>query len=238
MQAVLGVVSLVTAPWMIESPRWLVAGGADDEAAKVLMELRGYSQEAADEEVDSIRASVEAGSSSTAPGVFAVMSDPAFRTPILVAIALQLAQQFSGINAVFFFSTSFFKDAGISDAAVGTVAAGAVNVLATGLALYIIDRVGRKPLLLVGAGGMGLAGVALTAVLALKDDSNAGTMGVVAVAFVLIYVVFFEIGLGSIPWMIGGGDAARRCVRACVRGNSSCCGSGHPRVVALIDVDR
>ena len=73
-------------------------------------------------------------------------------------------------------------------------------MLATLLAMYLIDRAGRKPLLLVGSAGMALAGVALTAVLVVKSGSasaSSGALGPIAIVLVLLYVTFFEVGLGS-----------------------------------------
>lgn len=72
--------------------------------------------------------------------------------------------------------------------------------------MVLIDSKGRKPLLLVGSAGMALAGIALTVVLVVKGSNPAasGALGWVAIVLVLLYVMFFEIGLGSIPWLIGG----------------------------------
>ena len=98
-QAFLGALSIVTAPWLLESPRWLVAQGEEDEAVKVLLQLRGYSQAAAEAEMEEIRSTIEQGATPAAPPTISeVLRNPLFRTPILVAIVLQIAQQMSGIN--------------------------------------------------------------------------------------------------------------------------------------------
>ena len=105
---------------------------------------------------------------------------------------------------VFYYSTQFFDDAGI-DGKVGTILAGAVNVVATALSIPLIEKLGRRPLILVGEGGMLLSAVVLTAALVAKSASPSlsSTLGPVAIAAVLIFVAFFEIGLGAIPWSIG-----------------------------------
>ena len=170
---------------------------------QVLVAMRGYSAGAADAEVAEIRRSADSssgGASAGPPSVWSVLRNPVFRKPVLIACVLQVAQQLSGINAVFFFSTTFFTKAGISNPNIGTVLAGAVNMLATGLGVWIIDRAGRKPLLLVGAAGMGTAALALTVAQVLRTDANSSFVGPLIIVFVLVYVTFFEVGLGSSEW--------------------------------------
>ena len=92
------------------------------------------------------------------------------------------------------------------DATAGTLAAGAVNLLATGLAIPLIERLGRRTLVLTGIAGMGLSTCGLVAALLLKPAFPASTalLGYVAIVFVMLAVAFFEVGLGAIPWSIGG----------------------------------
>ncbi len=88
----------------------------------------------------------------------------------------------------------------------GTIGAGAVNLLATMLAISLIERMGRKPLVLTGIGGMGLSTVGLIVTLQVKagHPDSATLLGYIAIVFVLCFVAFFEVGLGAIPWAIGG----------------------------------
>ena len=92
------------------------------------------------------------------------------------------------------------------DATVGTIAAGAVNLLATGLSLPLIERLGRRTLILTGIAGMGLSTAGLVTALLLKPSYPDSTvlLGYIAIVFVMFAVAFFEIGLGAIPWSIGG----------------------------------
>lgn len=204
----IGAVGLLLAPALLESPRWLVARSRDADARNVLVALRGYSTAAADAEVQDMREQIEAASRTAAekPSLLEVWRSPDWRAPLVVACVLQTGQQLSGINAVFFFSTGFFSDAGLSNANVGTIAASAVNVLATALAVYLIDRTGRRPLLLVGAAGMMLSALGITVSLVLQGSmaSVKGTLAIIALVFVMLFVTFFEVGLGAIPWIIGG----------------------------------
>lgn len=154
-----------------------------------------------------------------------------YRRPLAIGFGLQLAQQFSGINAVFFYSTMFFTNAGMDDPWLGSVLASGVNVVATGLSIYLIERTGRRPLLLLSTAGMMMACGGLTYALVQSmphpheaDHTDALTktaasaaatvaaaavssppawLGMMSIAMVLGFVTFFEIGLGPIPWLIG-----------------------------------
>jgi SP family facilitated glucose transporter-like MFS transporter 3 len=148
-----------------------------------------------------------------------------YRRPLLVGFGLQLAQQFSGINAVFFYSTMFFASAHMSDPWMGSVLASAVNVLATGFSIYLIERTGRRPLLLISTAGMMLSCVGLTFALMSNLPSSTGVappawVGVMSIVMVLVFVAFFEIGLGPIPWLIGS-EIFPRAIRTQAMGVSS-----------------
>ncbi|KAA8591231.1 hypothetical protein FQN60_002174 [Etheostoma spectabile] len=95
----------------------------------------------------------------------------AYRQPLFVAVMLQLSQQLSGINAVFYYSTGIFERAGVSQP------------------LFVVERVGRRPLHLVGLMGMAVSAVFLTVAMAF-------------IAAIFSFVAFFEIGPGPIPWFI------------------------------------
>lgn len=118
------------------------------------------------------------------------------RVLVVSCIVLQMSQQLCGINAVFYYSSSFFEGI-IDNPLVGTTLVGAVNVLATYVALLLMDTTERRNLILVSAGGMFLSTILITVSL-LGYISHA----YVAVLAVMLYVSFFEIGLGPIPWLI------------------------------------
>jgi MFS family permease len=159
-----------------------------------------------------------------------IWRDGGMRRALIIAVVLQIAQQLSGINAVvsyvpnfylqsnspllsiflfffsslqFFYSSSLFSSAGISNPNVATMACGAINVVATAFAIFVIDKAGRKPLLMVGTLGMLITTIALTITLVEKDKSGSSALGGVSVGFVLLFVALFEVGLGPIPWLIG-----------------------------------
>jgi len=151
------------------------------------------------------------------------------RLPLVLLTGVLVAQQLSGINAVFFYSTDFFAAAGLSNPVLGTLLASGVNVLATAATLPLIDKMGRRPLLLWGVAGMGVSCVVITVAmvglgaqaaaaaeqeLLLSPEAMLGEMqastssspffSVLAVLGVLSFVSFFEVGLGAIPWLLGG----------------------------------
>jgi sugar porter (SP) family MFS transporter len=138
-----------------QSPRWLVVKGRLREATAVLGRL---SSENAAEQISAYQ---RGGRSSGG----AALSWRVHRRPMLLAIGLALFNQLSGVNAILYYLNDIFRDAGFSamTADLQSVAVGAANLLATVAALCLIDRIGRKTLLLIGAVGtaLSLSGVAL-----------------------------------------------------------------------------
>jgi len=121
--------------------------------------------------------------------------DPRNRIALASSLLFPIAQQLSGINAVFYYSTSLFEGV-ISNPQTGTIIAFSVNVLATLVALLLMDRCGRKVLLSWSASGMFLCCILLTC-------SLKGVLpGYITVVAVMLYISFFEIGLGCIPFFL------------------------------------
>ena len=201
--AALGAATGLAALALPESPKWLASRGRVEHARAALTTLRGGSGPALEAELAVISAGT--GEPPRAPPLSAILADRGMRSALIIAIALQVAQQLSGINAVFFFSTSFFTDAGIADPNYATLSCGAINVAATALAVWLVDRAGRKPLLLLSAGAMLVCAAGITGALVAKAalPGAVGALGGVAIALVLLFVTFFELGMGPIPWMIG-----------------------------------
>jgi len=128
---------------------------------------------------------------------------PSLRKPLIIGLVLQFAQQLSGINAVFYYSTSFFERAHFQDPWLGSVLAAFVNVVATGVAVRLMDQAGRRLLLLVSSLGMCVSAIMLTWALQLTSaHPTSVVLGYGSVVSVLLYVTLFELGLGPIPWLI------------------------------------
>ncbi|KAE9013916.1 hypothetical protein PR003_g14897 [Phytophthora rubi] len=193
--AVPGILQLALASLLTESPRWLLTKNRPKEAADILRRLRGSND--VYEEIDSI-CSASDNESGANTGIWAVLSDRSIRFPLVAAVVLQLAQQFSGINAVMFYASSFFKNVGLKDPLVGATLVYTVNVISTGVALVLMDTAGRRPLLIYSAVGMIVSSIVLT--LGLMNALPFASMA--SVGGVMCFVWFFEIGLGPIPWLI------------------------------------
>jgi len=194
------VVQLVLAPFLLESPRWLL--GRDPNSLKarfIIKQLRGlrYDHEVETEVGHFVMGGAAQRTEQTSQKdiLKEMMSRNKIRLLLMSALVLQMGQQFSGINAVFYYSTAFF-DGVIANPLVGTTVVGFVNVLATYAALLLMDRCGRKTLILWSSGGMFVACVFIVLSL-LGYFSN-----MVALLSVNVYVIFFELGLGPVPWLI------------------------------------
>jgi SP family arabinose:H+ symporter-like MFS transporter len=172
------------------SSRWLVTSNRTDEALDVL-EMMGSPNSKAElqEIIDSIH--LERG----------VKEEPLFQRryalPIFLAISIGLLNQLAGINAILYYANSIFASAGFSSnsAALQTVGVGLVNLLATLLGMSLIDKMGRKTLLLIGSVGMI---VALSGVAAIfYTHTHQGLL----VWLLVLFIIFFAISQGSVIWV-------------------------------------
>jgi len=180
-----------------ESPRWLVDHGREDEARAILKRI--HSDEDGEGQVETIRESLRkqhrAGWA------------PLFRRPLSVAlwigIGLAVVQQVTGINTVIYYAPTIFKFAGIKSSAAAiwaTTGVGVVNVGMTIVAVWLVDRAGRRPLLLGGLAGMV---VGLTALgLGFELGAGAGWLSTMTAASLMFYVAAFAIGLGPVFWLL------------------------------------
>jgi MFS family permease len=122
---------------------------------------------------------------------------------MIVGVGLAIAQQITGINTVIYYAPTIFKFAGLSSASVAILASvgvGVVNVVFTLVAMQLIDRVGRRPLLLASLAGMALGLTVLGLAFSLPQLS--GSLGWIAVASLMVYVGSFAVGLGPVFWLI------------------------------------
>uniref|UniRef100_A0A6U6GVL9 Hexose transporter 1 n=1 Tax=Odontella aurita TaxID=265563 RepID=A0A6U6GVL9_9STRA len=148
-----------------------------------------------EDDASSIEGEIQMDQEENPRSILSFLTDPRNRIPVISSLLFPIAQQLSGINAVFYYSTMFFEGV-IDDPKSGTVAAFAVNVVATLLALPLMDRYGRRTLLSLSAGGMFTCCVILTFALEGFLPNN------ITFAAVLLYICSFGLGLGCIPFFL------------------------------------
>ncbi len=180
-----------------ESPHWLVKKGREDEAREVLSLLR----EEADVEPE-IR-EVKEIAQTEAKGSVKELLSRGVRPALWVGIGLAVFQQITGINTVIYYAPSLLKGAGLGSSAslLANVVIGAVNVFMTIVAIRLLDRTGRRPLLLTGTAGM-VVGMLITACAFLDGDQLHGGTAYVAIAGLLVYTGSFAVGLGPVFWLM------------------------------------
>jgi len=179
-----------------ESPRWLVSVGKRELARQVLGKVR--SSKGADEELELIE-SYNEGQEVRWTELFRLEYRPA----LIVGIGLAIFQQITGINTIIYYAPTIFQLAGFSSAAqsiLATAGVGLVNVLLTILSVRLLDRTGRRLLLLIGIAGM-IASLTLLGLVFLLG-AHSPALGWLAVGSVMLYVASFAISLGPIFWLL------------------------------------
>ena len=180
------------------SPRWLMIRGREDEALAVLLQLRA-DRATAEKEIREIREQLQVKQE----GFALLRANANFRRSIGLGILLQVMQQLTGINVVMYYAPRIFEMAGYGsahDQLWGTVIIGAVNVLSTFIAIGLVDRWGRKPILYTGfvvmALGMGALGWML------HNGVHTPTEQMTAAATLLIFIVGFAMSAGPLIWIL------------------------------------
>jgi sugar porter (SP) family MFS transporter len=178
-----------------ESPHWLIRQGRDDEARDVLRRVRN------DNDIDQeIR---EVHEISQRQGSYRDLISPRVRPLVMVGVLLAVFQQITGINTVIYYAPTLLQGAGLGDnaALLANVVNGAVNVGMTIVAIWLLDKVGRRPLLLTGTAGMAV-GMAIVGCSFIGGSTLHGGLAIVAIAGLLIYTGSFAIGLGPVFWLL------------------------------------
>jgi MFS transporter, SP family, galactose:H+ symporter len=182
---------------MPESPRWLAEHGQTDLARKVLSRIRaGKNIESEWREIEETLAETEER------GRFSDLFGPSIRAALVIGIGLAIFQQVTGINTVIYYAPVIVQSAGIASASgaiLATAGIGLVNVLMTIIAMWLIDHVGRRPLLLIGIAGMILSLGVLGFVFRMPTG---GALAWLAVITLMVYVASFAISLGPIFWLL------------------------------------
>jgi sugar porter (SP) family MFS transporter len=178
-----------------ESPHWLIRQGRDDEARAVLRRVRA--EEDIEAEIKEVR------EVSQREGGYRDLISPRVRPLLMVGVLLAVFQQITGINTVIYYAPTLLQGAGLGNnaALLANVVNGAVNVGMTIVAVWLLDRAGRRPLLLSGTAGMAV-GMVITALAFLGGDTLKGGLAILAIVGLLIYTGSFAIGLGPVFWLL------------------------------------
>ena len=180
---------LLTVP---ESPRWLTIKGNITKAKSILIKYIGHKE--TELEIKEIRESLETEKKSKN-----LILEPGIKLAIFLGVSLAVLQQFTGIDAIIYYGPRIMEQAGfaLNDALGSQVIIGAINMLFTLLAIWLIDKIGRKPLLLSGTLGMFIS---LITIGFLFFTNRAE--GILLLSLILIFIASFAFSLGPVVWVI------------------------------------
>ena len=177
-----------------ESPRWLTESGREDKALDVLARINGRAQALV--ELGQIKEAIAEES-----GTLSELFQPGFRRALVIAVALAILQQITGINTVLFYGSIIFKEQvgnQTESSAIGAnVIIGLVNFLATMIAVWAIDKLGRRPLLMISSGIMAVCQVALGLAFLIQPPPALLVLGIM-----LVCATGFAVGLGPGVWVV------------------------------------
>lgn len=187
-----------------ETPVYLLVNNKRTEAEKSLRKLRGSSYDI-HSELNRIQNEISKTSANKA-GFFELFSQKANVRAVICAFGLMIFQQFSGINAVIFYTLKIFKDAGSTlDPELSVIIVGVVQCVVTYTASLLVDRAGRRILLLISHSVMAICLGVLGYFFYIKEQGeDVSSLGFIPLASVVLFIIVFSLGAGPIPWLMAG----------------------------------
>ncbi|XP_073027668.1 sugar transporter ERD6-like 16 isoform X4 [Primulina eburnea] len=195
------ILQLVGLCFIPESPRWLAKVGHQNEFELSLRMLRGKYADVSKEAAE-IQKSI--GALQDLPKVQIMdLFHAKYMRPVIIGAGLMFFQQFGGINGIGFYASETLVAAGFSSGTIGTISYAIIQVPITLLGAILMDRSGRRPLLMISASGTFIGCLLAAASFYLKGQSLLlGWVPGLAISGVLVYVASFSIGMGAVPWVI------------------------------------
>ncbi len=195
--AVPGICLAVAMAFVPHTPRWLVQRGREDEARAVLARSR------ADDEIDEEIEGIQEAAASQHAFRFRQLAGPRLRMLVLVGAGTAMFQQILGINTVIYFGATILKFAGYttSTSVYEAVYLGIINMAGAAAAMLLLDKMGRRPLMITGTSGCVLTLIGLGWFFHMGTAFQHGNASI-ALALIMAYLMFFEISLGPIFWVM------------------------------------
>lgn len=183
-----------------ESPRWLAKIGHEKEFEVALQNLRGKDADISEEKAE-IRDYIETLERLPKARMLDLFQRKYLRS-VIIGVGLMVFQQFGGINGICFYVTNIFESAGVSPG-IATITYAILQLPITALNTTVIDKAGRKPLLLVSSTGLVFACILSGIAFYLKDHNLAmDSVPILAVTGILLYIASFSAGMGAVPWVV------------------------------------
>ncbi|XP_022231814.2 facilitated trehalose transporter Tret1-2 homolog [Drosophila obscura] len=190
--------------FMPESPVYLAIKGRNEDTAKALQWLRGKDADIS-QELKEILDESQKQNDQPKINIMTALRRPITRKGLGISVLLQIFQQWTGINAILFYSTSIFEDVGAGlTGTMSTILIGVTQVTSTLVAVAIIDKAGRRILLLISGVFMAIT-TCLMGVYFQMSESNPDSvigLGWLPIVSICIFIVFFSIGFGPVPWLV------------------------------------
>ncbi|XP_065191363.1 solute carrier family 2, facilitated glucose transporter member 8-like [Sycon ciliatum] len=187
-----------------ETPRWYLGRDMRREAKDSLLWLRG-----ANAPIDDECCSIEQALESQETMSFKEFLKPGLLRPLMISLIMMVLQQWSGVNAVIFYAGTILETAGFSNANLASISIAGVQVVFTLIATLLMDRMGRRVLLIIAGSGMLVGCVAMGVYYEITSDHDGNpkgnlrnTFSPLAITAMLVYIAKFSLGVGAIPWLI------------------------------------
>ena len=197
--AVPSVIQCIILPFMPESPRYLLLSKCQyEKAKKELQKLRNTDD--VEHEMKQIREEEQNNEAETKYSIWQLITSPKLRLSLVVCVALFLSDVMSGYTALQFYSTSIFESAGLEtyDSQYATIGLGAIRLIMTIVAIYLIEKLGRRTLHLIGLAGVVISSIMITIAL---QYTNMEAMKALLIISAFTFVAFFSMGVALVPFI-------------------------------------